>query len=62
MKLESSRLLLKPIGKKDLEVLHGWRNEDEFLRLCSNRRKPYSRGQGSKDLYASGVLIRLWRI
>ena len=40
MKLESSRLLLKPIGKKDLEVLHGWRNEDEFLRLCSNRRKP----------------------
>jgi [ribosomal protein S5]-alanine N-acetyltransferase len=36
--LQSGTLTLKPLEEKYLHVLHNWRNEEQFLKLCSIRK------------------------
>lgn len=36
--LETRRIILRPISEKDLIILHKWRNDPIFLKLCSRRR------------------------
>jgi len=38
--LETRRLRLRPIEEKDFLILHRWRNEKEYIQMCSNRRNP----------------------
>ncbi|MDP3729853.1 MAG: GNAT family protein [bacterium] len=38
--LETRRIRLRPIEEKDFPILHMWRNEVEYIKMCSNRRNP----------------------